>query len=1409
MLTRHGRAVSPVHPFLSISRIFGTPGRPHTRRPQLEALEDRVLLNTRFVVPAGAAINDQTTFASLQGALTAPGLAAGDVVQIQAGSTPGNIANADLPALQNLTIQGDPAAGPLGTPRFDVTDPLVIGANRAGFRLQGVNVALTGGGSLTFNANASIADSSVTNVSSSAVAAVTLNGTADVLSGSTFSNDSPLPIHTALVLVTPASGSSNRVVGNTFTANASVDDLLAYQAGAAATVTDQVSSNTFAGTAGSNVGVMLFVGAQITGAASAPLAGLSVQGNTFTDPDTDVTAVEVNQPGPITAVSQNQINLTAATVLNRGIVIVAGGPGTTSTGFVSANHVNTAGSGTGLEIDLDAASNSVVNLRVEGNDFHSNRTGVTVVAPAGSAAPLAGIDLGGGSQGSLGGNNFSSFHGAGFNAGAIVLSNVSAAEGTLKAQRNIFVAGVSPATVITDANANVDAGNVLTGNAAFVAALYDNVLRRAGNTTSPTDAGGFINALNAHPPTTTPPTVAGEVIRSQEGLELLVDGLYLDLLNRRSDPSGQAGFVGSLQHGGTFEQVIERIVASPEYTAHFGGDAAFVQSLYEKLFGRPGSSSELAPWLSLLETPADQGGLTRAMVANDFVMSSEFRGDVVEQMYGFTTQPPASVASLLPDLLNRSSPPSAAEVAGWVHSGLDVLSIEAAIAGGGEFIGGGGGVQATAPVGLAPLDRHAAVAPSLTGEGFSTIPPTGPAELNPYGVAFAPANFPTSGTLQPGDLLVANFNDPANLQGTGTTIVRITPEGQRSTFFTSTTQLGLDAGLAVLKSGFVIVANVPNVANNPGQGSLQVIDSNGNLVTTITDPNLLDGPWDFTVNDQGATAQVFVSNVSKGVSASAAPNGTVTRIDLSISGGTVMVTSKVQIASGYATRTDPAAFVVGPAGLAFDPGTGTLYVASEAEKINGTEAGTIFAIANAGTTTTDNGKGTVVFADLNHLHGPLGMILLPNGDLMAANNDSVNIDPNQPSELVEFTPAGRFVNQFSIDPLIDGPFSLAVTSNGGQVRFAYLNDNQNTVTVLNSVPTFGNPYVLSTIPPTGPAELNPYGVAFAPANFPTSGTLQPGDLLVANFNDPANLQGTGTTIVRITPEGQRSTFFTSTTQLGLDTGLAVLKSGFVIVANVPNVANNPGQGSLQVIDSNGNLVTTISDPNLLDGPWDLAVNDQGSKVQVFVSNVSKGVSASAAPNGTVTRVDLTISGGTVTVQDMVQIASGYATRTDAAAFVVGPGGLAYDPRTDTLYVASQVEKVGSVEVGSIFAVANASLTSGDHGKGTLVYADTAHLHGPIGLVLLPNGDLMAANSDAVNTDPNQPSELVEFTTAGQFVGQFSVDPLNAGAFGVAVTDGGGQFRLAAVNDNQNTVSTWSFQTGEPFPAGSGGQNLGF
>src|ERR1700691_4879181 len=58
---------------------------------------------------------------------------------------------------------------------------------------------------------------------------------------------------------------------------------------------------------------------------------------------------------------------------------------------------------------------------------------------------------------------------------------------------------------------------------------------------------------------------------------------------------------------------------------------------------------------------------------------------------------------------------------------------------------------------------------------------------------------------------------------------------------------------------------------------------------------------------------------------------------------------------------------------------------------------------------------------------------------------------------------------------------------------------------------------VSRVASTGPSNgnVNPYGVAIVPT---TIGHLVAGDTLVSNFNDRANIQGTGTTIMQITPQ---------------------------------------------------------------------------------------------------------------------------------------------------------------------------------------------------------------------------------------------------------------------------------------------------
>ncbi len=319
--------------------------------------------------------------------------------------------------------------------------------------------------------------------------------------------------------------------------------------------------------------------------------------------------------------------------------------------------------------------------------------------------------------------------------------------------------------------------------------------------------------------------------------------------------------------------------------------------------------------------------------------------------------------------------------------------------------------------------------------------------------------------------------------------------------------------------------------------------------------------------------------------------------------------------------------------------------------------------------------------------------------------------------------------------------------------------------------------VSSTIPANG--DLNPYGIAFVPPGFPAGGLLNPGDVLVSNFNNSNNFQGTGTTIIKFTPSSgatpdmQASVFFQGTPPLGFTLALGVLTRGFVVAGNVTTTDGTSATvaaGPLLFIDKNGKLAKSFTAS--LDGPWGLAIVDGFDHAKVFVSNVL---------NGTVTRIDLSLPDGeTVNVTGTVQVASGYKHRTDPAALVLGPAGLFYDKGADVLYVASTGDN-------AIFKVPHAGTTGPASGTGKLVFADP-HLRGPIALALAPNGDLLTSNGDAVNPDPAQPSEIVEFTEAGQFIGEYNVHQNQGGAFGVAAFTEGTVNLLAAVNDNANDVA---------------------
>jgi DNA-binding beta-propeller fold protein YncE len=188
-----------------------------------------------------------------------------------------------------------------------------------------------------------------------------------------------------------------------------------------------------------------------------------------------------------------------------------------------------------------------------------------------------------------------------------------------------------------------------------------------------------------------------------------------------------------------------------------------------------------------------------------------------------------------------------------------------------------------------------------------------------------------------------------------------------------------------------------------------------------------------------------------------------------------------------------------------------------------------------------------------------------------------------------------------------------------------------------------------------------------------------------------------------------------------------------------------------VINNQAKLIQNFTSSQI-NGPWDATVVDNGDLASVYISN---------ALDGTVSRIDFAVSLSGLTKIAHYTIASGFMHQGGPAALFDAPTGLVYDRKTDRLYVASTLDNAA-------FVVKDASKRISSDGPGDVVYADNTHLHGALAMAEAPNGHLLVTNNDVINSDPNQPSEIVELTKQGEFVKEIPVDPSQGGSFGLAV-----------------------------------------
>jgi DNA-binding beta-propeller fold protein YncE len=328
-------------------------------------------------------------------------------------------------------------------------------------------------------------------------------------------------------------------------------------------------------------------------------------------------------------------------------------------------------------------------------------------------------------------------------------------------------------------------------------------------------------------------------------------------------------------------------------------------------------------------------------------------------------------------------------------------------------------------------------------------------------------------------------------------------------------------------------------------------------------------------------------------------------------------------------------------------------------------------------------------------------------------------------------------------------------------------------------------------------DLNPYAIVVAPVS---AGTIKQGDVLIDNFNNISNLQGTGTTIVDYNPATKQTNLFAKLPHqlaqcpggVGLTTAMTMLKSGWVIVGSTPSTdgtTKTKGKGCLIVLDSSGKFVSALASPHI-DGPWgNMAVIDNGTSATLFVSNAGFDVPGpevidpdtglfKVINKANVLRIDFTVpTGKPPAVKAETVIADGLAARSDMDSFMVGPTGLVLAQNGTTLYVSDGVNN-------RVIAIDNAPTRKDSAGTGREIVKGGL-LKRPLAMTSTPEGHLLvtnALNGQVVEIDPIAGKELF-----AQWIDtdQAQSPPGNGDLFGIAMRPDGKGFYY--VEDDMNTL----------------------
>ncbi|HVX12713.1 MAG TPA: DUF4214 domain-containing protein [Pirellulales bacterium] len=173
---------------------------------------------------------------------------------------------------------------------------------------------------------------------------------------------------------------------------------------------------------------------------------------------------------------------------------------------------------------------------------------------------------------------------------------------------------------------NIVTVTLLSYNASLVDKLYHQVLHRSAEDsgliywTAQLDAGKALDV------------VATGIFNSVERLDPLVTQFYEEYLDRGTDVSGLNYWVADWQTKGDPRDVVENILASPEFFDDAGDtNNGYILLLYERVLQRPAEAQGLSYWNGLMAPPNNE---TRLQIASQFYDTHEKHVDLVNFLFG-------------------------------------------------------------------------------------------------------------------------------------------------------------------------------------------------------------------------------------------------------------------------------------------------------------------------------------------------------------------------------------------------------------------------------------------------------------------------------------------------------------------------------------------------------------------------------------------------------------------------------------------------------------------------------------------------------------------------------------------------------------------------------------------------------